>query len=68
MCVDCKDNHYITCNDCDTIWHVDEVTYINDEPVCECCRNNGDYFCCDHCGESYHVDDQHEHHDEYYCG
>jgi len=54
-CRDCFYEKFTSCDDCcDTVSN-DEVTYVDDRPICSNCMD--DYFYCDSCNSYYHTDD-----------
>jgi hypothetical protein len=51
-------NHsYVYCVNCDSRHHVDNVYWIDDDPVCEHCYEHH-YFRCENCEEVYHNSSQ----------
>jgi hypothetical protein len=57
VCLNCFDDNYQTCEDCESVFYQEDMTYINDTAYCEGCREN-DHFCCYHCEEWCHTDNR----------
>ena len=54
ICGDCRDEYYSYCSCCDSLHHMDSLTYVelDGELVCENCIDEGiHYFVCYDCGE-----------------
>jgi len=50
VCASCIENYFYTCKDCNEIIHIDDVTFIDDEPLCSTCISQY-YSVCEECGD-----------------
>ncbi len=58
ICYDCYLHEFDRCNDCDDLYHRDNLTYVahNNRNVCPLCLED-DYMICDHCNNYVHKND-----------
>ena len=54
-CCGCLLEHTVICADCGDRVYVEEVTHVDNEPICGNCYNDN-YFQCESCGNHYHSD------------
>ena len=48
-------SHTATCDDCDSLVHTDDITFVDrNHSVCDSCRE--EYYCCEGCGDWCHGD------------
>lgn len=56
VCEECRFDVMYECDDCGELYHMDDVTMVDDRVVCDYCLESGDYRTCDHCGEIHAVE------------
>ena len=64
-CDTCQEDYY-ECAGCSDEYHVDDISYVNDESYCQDCFYEYNDYCYG-CGDAHDRDDMYYRNEEYYC-